>query len=159
MPPPDVAFRERLSAPLSYWLIALVVGLSFVTAVGWYLGPWFAAGASVVALAGIVAVLGASGSSVVVVDQIGLHVGRATLEWRYLASSTALDKAAARLRRGPDADARAFVVDRPFLAQAVEVQLDDPADPHPYWLIGTRRPAQLVRALTNGRRPDAEPDR
>ena len=33
---------------------------------------------------------------------------------------------------------------------AVEITLDDPEDPVPYWLVSTRRPQQLAAALQGG---------
>jgi len=46
-----------------------------------------------------------------------------------------------------DADARAFLLLRPYLRRAVMVPVQDPADPTPYWLVSTRQPERLVRAL------------
>jgi hypothetical protein len=44
-----------------------------------------------------------------------------------------------------------FVIQRPWVSQAVHVVIDDPADPTPYWVISTRRPEKLVRALDEAR--------
>jgi hypothetical protein len=38
-------------------------------------------------------------------------------------------------------------VTRGWLAQSVRVQVEDPEDDTPYWLVGTRRPEQLAAAL------------
>jgi hypothetical protein len=46
-----------------------------------------------------------------------------------------------------EADARAHLVLRPYIKTAVEITLDDPDDPVPYWLVSTRRPQQLAAAL------------
>jgi hypothetical protein len=59
----------------------------------------------------------------------------------------ALDAADTRRRAGVDADARAYLLLRPYLKRAVMVPVDDPADPTPYWLVSTRRPDELVAAL------------
>ncbi len=48
---------------------------------------------------------------------------------------------------GPGADARAFLVIRPYLKRAVRVPVTDPADPTPYWLVGSRHPDALAEAL------------
>ena len=155
MSPPTVApaprYAERLGCPVSWWLISLLVGLSTVTAVGWYLGPEFAAGAAAVCAGGIAAVLLGLGSVRVVVDDRGLSVGPSLLEWEYQGPAEALDAVAARERLGVRADARAFVVQRAYLKQAVEVPVLDAADPHPYWLVSTRSPARLAAALAQGR--------
>ena len=48
---------------------------------------------------------------------------------------------------GVDADARAYLLLRPYLKRAVKVEITDPADPAPYWLVSTRHADALVRAL------------
>ena len=76
---------------------------------------------------------------------------------------TALDADGVRRQAGVDADARAFLLLRPYLKRGVRIDITDPADPAPYWLVGSRRPEELVEALTrltgrdDGR--DAEQDR
>ena len=46
-----------------------------------------------------------------------------------------------------DADARAYLLLRPYLKRAVRVEIADPADPTPYWLVATRHPETLAAAL------------
>ena len=41
---------------------------------------------------------------------------------------------------GPDADARAYLLLRPYLKRAVRVEITDPADPAPYWLVELAAP-------------------
>ena len=75
-------------------------------------------------------------------------MGRAVIEHRYIgAAPRALDAAETRSRSVCEADARAHLVLRPYVSTAVEITLDDPADPVPYWLISTRRPTELAAAL------------
>ena len=57
-------------------------------------------------------------------------------------------RAFAFLLPGQDADARAFLVLRPYLKRAVKVAIEDPGDPAPYWLIATRDPERLAAAIT-----------
>lgn len=147
-----MSYREKLRAPASWWAIALVFGLTFVTAVGFYLGPVVAAGAGVVTTVGIATALAVIGGTTVQVDERGLTVGRSLLEWPYVGDATVLDAAATHDRLGPGADARAHVVQRPYIAESVEVVVADAADPHPYWLVSTRQPAQLAAAILRGRR-------
>ena len=45
---------------------------------------------------------------------------------------------------GVDADARAYLLLRPYLKRAVRVEITDPADPAPYWLVSTRHPDELA---------------
>ena len=55
----------------------------------------------------------------------------------------ALDAQGRREVLGVGAHPLAFVVQRPWIGGAVQVLLDDPADPTPYWLISTRHPIEL----------------
>ncbi len=54
---------------------------------------------------------------------------------------------------GSEADARAYLLVRPYLKRAVRVTVVDPADPTPYWLVGTRHPEALAAALNGGGTP------
>ena len=82
--PPAPLYSERLAAPPSYWAIALFFGLSFVTAVGVYLGPEGALAAALVTAGLIAGVLAWIGGARIAVDDRGLTVGAALLEWPYL---------------------------------------------------------------------------
>ncbi len=55
---------------------------------------------------------------------------------------------------GVDADARAFLVTRPYLKRSVLVPVLDPDDRTPYWLISTRHPDRLAAALGAGHASD-----
>jgi len=60
-------------------------------------------------------------------------------------SSWAADEA--RLERGQRLDARAWLLIRGWIDPVVKIELTDPNDPAPYWLISTRNPKALVDAL------------
>jgi hypothetical protein len=138
-------FRERLTVPLSWWLIAVLLALSVLLAVGAYLGPTWGIGTSVATML-IAAAIFASASVVVTVDARESRVGRASIEHAYIADCRALDAQATRRRAGVEADARAHLVLRPYVKTAVEITLDDKDDPVPYWLVSTRRPQELATA-------------
>jgi hypothetical protein len=53
--------------------------------------------------------------------------------------------------RGPLAEPRAYVATKPWLSGSVRVQVEDPEDDTPYWLVGTRDPARLTAALQAAR--------
>ena len=64
---------------------------------------------------------------------------------------TPLDAEQTRRARGPEADANAFLVLRPWVATAVRVEITDPADPTPYWLVSTREPQRFATAASTAR--------
>ena len=80
-----------------------------------------------------------------------LHVPGARLPLAAVGGVTALDREATRRLRGPIASPLAFVATRPWLPLAVRVDLADPDDDTPYWLVGTRSPSALVEALRSAR--------
>jgi len=139
-------FRERLTVPLSWWVLAGLLTVTMLGVVGFYAGPVWGTGVAVLTLAGAAALF-ASAAIVISVDADELRVGRAVVERSYLGRCRALDAAETERRGGVDADVRAHLVLRPYIATAVEIELDDPADPVPYWLVSTRRAARLAAAL------------
>ena len=145
-------YVERLWPPPSWWL----VGLALVATVWLVLvvstpGPVVVSGTAVAAMA----VLGglAAGAVTVGVRAGELVAGRAHLPVERCAAVEPLDPEATRRAVGVDADARAFLLLRPYLPRTVRVRLDDPGDPTPYWLVSCRRPEQVAAAAEAARPP------
>ncbi len=76
-----------------------------------------------------------------------LRAGKARIERSFLGRATAHTGAEAFAERGTRLDARAWLLLRPWLSGVVRVELRDPDDPTPYWLLSTRRPEELAAAL------------
>lgn len=140
-------YRERLTAPLSWWIaalaFALVWGWVFLVVTTW---PISIVVTALLTAAGFLAVW-RYGSVLVTVDADGLRVGQAFVESAHIGGATSLDRAAYRERLGTGADARAFLRTRPYLDHGVDVTIDDPTDPAPYWLISSRHPDAFAAAL------------
>ena len=139
-------FRERLTVPIMWWVLASLFALSVLIAVGAYLGPVWGIGTALATMM-VAAAIFVSAAVVISIDAREIRIGRASIEHAYIASSQALAAEEARQRAGVGADARAHLVLRPYVRTAVEITLDDPDDPVPYWLVSTRRPQQLAEAL------------
>jgi hypothetical protein len=135
-------YRERLSAPVSWWIAALafavVWGWVFVVATTWTFG--------IIVTVVLFAICGYAVWRYGSVPE-GLRVGRAFVDPSHVGAAAALDRAAYRRRLGTEADARAYLLTRPYLDHGVVVTIDDPADPTPYWLISSRHPDALASAL------------
>ncbi len=144
-------YRERLWVPASWWGIGLFFAVSFTTAVGFAVSPLVSAVAGLVTIAGIAGALAWYGSASVQVDDDGFTADGSVLEWQWLGEVQPLDSAATRRLLGPDADRTAHLVTRGYIQTAVQVMVDDPADPHPYWLVSTRHPRELAAALAAAR--------
>jgi hypothetical protein len=119
---------------------------TLAVAIGYYLGAGWALGVGLGSLAAVA--LGfRSASFVIEVDESELRVGRAVIGREWIGGVRPLDAAGTRARSGMEADARAHLVMRPWISTSVELTLEDPADPVPYWLVSSRRPGALATAL------------
>lgn len=75
------------------------------------------------------------------------RVGAAHIPVTALGDGRILDPTGVRRELGPGSDARTFVRIRAWIPGAVLVDVTDPADPTPSWLISSRRPQALLSAL------------
>lgn len=140
-------FTERLGVPWWWWPIGLglaalgaaEIGLGAPGPRGWV--PF------AVLLPLTAAVLVWSLSLRVRVTGDEFQVSDARLPLRFVREVVAIDAAGRRELLGPAGDRLAFPVLRPWIGTAVQVVLDDPEDPTPYWLVSTRKPLQLAEAL------------
>jgi hypothetical protein len=140
-------YRERLAVPLWWWLAA--PGLTALLAAEVFLGaPGLATALPYLLLVPSVVVgLWWIGRIRVAVTADELIVDDARLPLRYVAKVTPLTALETRDLLGPLAEPYAFVIQRPWVRGAVRVDLDDPADPTPYWLVSSRRPAEFAAAI------------
>jgi hypothetical protein len=148
--PTSVAYSERLSVPLRWWVQATMLlaslWLAFVVAMpAW--AAWSATGVVLVLTCGLMAWFG---SARVAVRDGTLYAGPAHISLELLGRAEPLDAEETRRVHGVDADARAFLLTRPYLKRSVKVVVEDPADRTPYWLLSTRHPHELAAALSAG---------
>ena len=146
-----MGYRERLRVPAAWWLIGLFFAVSFVTAVGFYISGLVSVIAGALTVVAVAGFLRWYGSVELLVDERGVSAAGAMLEWAWLGAATARDADATRRRLGPEADHRAYLVIRGYIATSVELAVNDPHDPHPYWLVSTRHPRELVTAIEEAR--------
>jgi hypothetical protein len=155
--PVTTRFAERLTVGWWLWLPAL--GMAALLAAEVYLGaPGLATWIPYVVLLPLTAGgLWRLGRIRVAVEDGEFRVDDARLPVRFIRDVTVLDAAAKRDVLGPYAHRWAFVVQRPWISGAVQVHLDDPADPTPYWVVSSRRPAELAEALAAERTAAVSP--
>lgn len=82
-----------------------------------------------------------------------LRVGQAHLPLDVIAKAAVVPATAKSAALGRQLDPLAFVQHRTWVKTMVLIVLDDPDDPTPYWLVSTKRPDDLVSALSG---PTAE---
>lgn len=145
--PDAVGYDERLHVPLRWWALLTMFMASLLLAFLVATPAWLAFVVTGVLTALMVAVFVGYGAARVSVHDHTFRAGRAQIPVALLGAPVALDAQASRRLAGVDADARAFLLLRPYVKRSVQVPVHDPADPAPYWLVSTRRPDRLVTAL------------
>jgi len=147
--------RERLWPSAGVWigccLVAAAIGLTVLAVVP----PVVALAVALVAVALTAGAMTAT-SAVVEVRDGELRAGEARVPVSQLGRVRVLDRERMDALRGVDADVRAYMCQRGWLRRGVVVEIVDPDDPVPYWLISSRKPERLAAALT---RADGEPSR
>lgn len=148
-------YSERLVPAWWAWIlvpalvsvVAIAYGSAYDASVGWLI---LVAG-TVIGYAAVVSL-----SPTVRVDERVFQAGRARLPLEFAGTATALapEELRTRLRTG---DARTYLLIRVWASRSgVLVENVDPADPHPAWLVSTRRPDAVVEALARAR-SEADP--
>ena len=144
-------YAEVLRVPLSWWLMtagfAIIVWWIFVLVT-----PMpFAIGVGVIAFGAVGVVLWQYGSAQITVNDAFVTASGARIEIEQCGDAVAQDAGRTAAVRGPDADARAYLALRPYIATSVRLTITDEHDPTPYWLISTRNPQRLADAITTAR--------
>ena len=151
VPTEDAGYVERLTVRPVWWVVALTVAVlgagELAAGFDWRVGLVVLA----VAAAPTVAVLTVLSRLTVRVDAVGIHAGGRTMTYDEMESVEALDAKQTKAQAGPAADPAAYLVFRGYIREAVVVRPLDPR-PVPYWLVSTRRPAQIVAAVERAAR-------
>lgn len=76
-----------------------------------------------------------------------LKIDKAKIERKYLGQVTVLDRSAMRLMRTREADPAAYLAIKFWEPQGLRVDLIDPRDKTPYWLVTSKRGEELAALL------------
>jgi len=143
-----VIFKEVLRPPI--WVLAFIyfLLLSLVIAI------WAAFGGlttlySFIAVTIALIFLAFKMRSTISIDGKELRIDRAHIEIKYLGKVTLLDAPAMRLLRTRDADPAAYLAIKFWTPIGVRVEVLDPRDPTPYWLITSKRGEEIAALLIN----------
>ncbi len=158
------AFYERRRVPWWWWVVTLAIAIPSIEIVVVFApemtshGGWLRALVALVVTVAVVAALLVSMSrSEVEVTEAGLRADSHVLPAAAIAQLRVLDRAEMRAVLGRDARADAHLSTRPWLHTGVQIEVVDPADATPYWVVATRRPeklADVLRTLRTGDRGD-----
>jgi len=145
--PAAAAYREKLRPPL--WWYAVGLACASLLAAEFHVGgirltdwiPW----GTLLPLS--VIIVWSLGRSELAIRDGELWIRGAHIPLHYVSGAVALDASTLRRVVGREGDPRAFVQIRPWIGPGVQVWLDDPEDPTPYWVVSTRHPDALLALL------------
>lgn len=155
-PPPTTSttpeYAERLWVPWTWWVLGLVAAallcleVTTTLTIGDIWRGWQVITVTVVA-GFLVGWLVSQSQARVAVTGGDLVAGPARLPIRYVGEVRLVDADARRRLMGPAADPAAYTFVRAWIRLAVLIEITDPDDPTPYWLVSTRHPRALAAAL------------
>jgi hypothetical protein len=145
------SYHERLRAPASWWINGMLIMFMFGSIVWFGFPLWVAVVTYGALFAMTAALLGNWGRAAIDIDGARLVAAGGQLPLADVGEVRELDEAQARALRGPRADPRAHLLIRPYLRKAVYVEVTGADAAAPYWLLFTRRPAELAAAIERSR--------
>jgi hypothetical protein len=140
-------FDERLSVPLWWYLPAVAVAVLLGAEVHMgYPGVRSWIGYAILVPLAVLVLVGLSRIRVRVTDD-ELQVGTARLALRHVGRVDVVAKRDKQIALGPQLDPAAFLMHRGWVGPVVRVEVTDPDDPTPYWVLSVRDPEAFLRAL------------
>lgn len=147
----QASYFERLYVPWWWYVVALAVAALLAGEVhlsGYQLTTWLP---FVIFMPIAVVLTWSLGRSRLEVSAGELRVQAARLPLSVIHSVTLLDAEMLTRAVGRHGDPLAFVFVRAYCRGGVQIVLDDADDPTPYWIISSRRRAELARTLLSPR--------
>ena len=142
-----VIFTEVLRPPI--WVLAFIyfMFLSLVIAI------WAALDTNATMVAFVISTLAIpfiarSLTSRISINGRELRIDKAHIDLKYLGKITVLDSDAMRLLRTRDADPAAFLAIKFWASKGIKIEISDPRDSTPYWLVTSKRGEKLAALLT-----------
>ena len=139
-------YREVIHAPL--WLLSIIYFflLSLVISVWAALGN-NAALVTLVLVTTLLILFYFKSALTIEVDETELRVGSAHIDHRFIGQVHNLNNEDIRRVRTRDADPRAYLAIRFWVNTGVQLYVSDQRDATPYWLISSKKGAELIKAL------------
>jgi hypothetical protein len=144
-------FDERLSVPLWWYLPA--VGLAVLLGAEIHMGypgvrSWIGYAITIPLCIGAMVWLGHVRVRVTGDKPDGeLRAGAARLPLRYVGHVDVVPRGGKQAALGPELDPTAFLMHRAWIGPVVRIEVTDPDSDTPYWIVSTRDPDALVKAL------------
>lgn len=150
--PPRELYRERQWVPWHWWIFGGFIVMLLAAQIGHNRSAaWLYGTAILFGALAIWSLLSLSATTVSVTEDAEgtrwLRAGNAQLPADVVSNALMVPATAKRNAMGKQLDPAAFVVSHGWVPQMAMLVLDDPEDPTPYWLIGSKNPEALLAAF------------
>lgn len=145
----DVVYSEKLWPAVWLWIVVLGIsgaGILILAPISMLAG--YIAAVVIFALQALFLIMT---TPRIEVDALTLTVGRASIDRAFIGDVEGFNGDDAVAQRGTKLNGLAYLCIRGWIGPVVRIEVNDESDPTPYWLTSTRRPEQLVAALTTSR--------
>ena len=139
-------FSETRRWPLWLWIFLLFLAASLSFAVWVALGLRDAIIISVLQF-GLLLLANLTSGLKIELKAEWLHVGKAEIEIAFISKVSTLNSEQMRQARGAQLDPAAFLALRFWVSTGIKIEVSDPRDPTPYWLISTKAAEKLQLTL------------
>ncbi|MEI6294657.1 MAG: DUF3093 domain-containing protein [Actinomycetes bacterium] len=139
-------YKERSPWPIWLWLFLLFLAATLALAIWAALGTRWGWISMLVQFLGLL-FLSQRAVLTIEVTHKQLRVGDATIDRKFLGAIVALSADEMRQWRGPLSDPAGYMALRFWLSRGVKIEINDPKDPTPYWLISSKKAQPLAAAL------------
>ena len=141
----QVGYQERVTPKWTNFLpLALILPTFWLTlapinaALGLFLG---------ISLTLLTAGLMVFKAPVIRVSGSNIQAGKANIELQFTGAVSVIPAEKVFATRGPELDARAYLALQPSRKGLIKLEIADKKDPTPYWLISTKTPELLKKAI------------
>ena len=143
-------FKEVLRPPI--WVLAFIyfLLLSLVIAIWAAFGSLLTIYTFIIATVALI-YIAFKMRSIISITTEELRIDNAHIDLKYLGEVTVLDASAMRLLRTRDANPAAYLAIKFWTPTGIKIELKDPRDPTPYWLITSKRGQEIAALLNNSR--------
>lgn len=144
---PAPTFREIIRPPL--WLITFLYFMLFSLV----LAIWAAFDNRSAVISAVVALIGGAAliflaQEEIICDGEELRVGKAHIGYQYCGEVSVLSRDEFLRARTREADPAAHLALLFWVSEGVKIEVNDPRDPTPYWLIATKKGNELKATLS-----------
>ena len=139
-------FKEVLRPPI--WVLAFIyfLFLSLVIAI-WAAFDGLATTYALFAATAAIVFIAFRIRSTISITSEELRIDSAHIEIKYLGSVEVLDAQSMRLLRTRNADPAAYLAIKFWTPTGVKIEVKDPRDPTPYWLVTSKRGEEIAALL------------